>query len=638
MPANKTPFFARWLGGNLVVASQLETTGRYVFVSSDDGTDATGYGASPDAPVATIDYAVQLCTANENDIIVVMPGHTETVVAAGGITFDIAGVRVVGLGQGIDRPTITFTTAATADVLVSAACVTLENLVFVNGIADQAEMVDVDATDCTIRNCEFRQGAATTQLDMLGINGGGANACDRAHVVNCVFKAPAAGNSDAAIELSEIADGVVIEGCTIYGDFDEAAIHNPTGKILTNLTLKGNVVSNILTGIHAIELVSACTGVAVGNMLYGDTLGTILDPGALWCNGNKETDAVDQAGVDSPRASAGGFPDDSITAASIDTGAFTADAYAADALVAATFATGAFTADAFAADALVAATFATGAFTADAFAANALVAATFAADCLAAASFATGCLTADAFAADALIAATFNTGCLTADAFAADALVAATFATGALTADAFAADAIVAATLATGALTADAFAANALVTATFAADFLTNALLADNVISEEQIDADAAQKTTMGIKVARGAADVINGATVPLYTVAGGMVAVHGLVGIVSAFALDGGASATKYSANPTTGTANDLCATADINAAEIGQMLSLTGEPATAMQVGSGGVPLCTAPICVNIGTIDIISAADIGTGGGLVGFTIYYTPIDTGATITAI
>ena len=45
-------------------------------------------------PFATIDYAIGRCTGSRGDIIAVMPGHTEDIAAAGGITLDVAGVAV----------------------------------------------------------------------------------------------------------------------------------------------------------------------------------------------------------------------------------------------------------------------------------------------------------------------------------------------------------------------------------------------------------------------------------------------------------------------------------------------------------------------------------------------------------------
>mgnify|MGYP006139353905 CR=1 FL=1 len=50
---------------------------------------------------------------NKGDVIVVMPGHAETVSGAAGINCDVAGVSIVGLGRGAARPTITMSAATT---------------------------------------------------------------------------------------------------------------------------------------------------------------------------------------------------------------------------------------------------------------------------------------------------------------------------------------------------------------------------------------------------------------------------------------------------------------------------------------------------------------------------------------------
>ena len=50
-------------------------TGERFYVHSVTGTDQTGSGKNPDNPVATLDYAVGLCTASKGDIIYLMPGQ-----------------------------------------------------------------------------------------------------------------------------------------------------------------------------------------------------------------------------------------------------------------------------------------------------------------------------------------------------------------------------------------------------------------------------------------------------------------------------------------------------------------------------------------------------------------------------------
>src|SRR3990167_10978149 len=93
------------IGGNVY-------TGNVFFVDSGnvDGDDSPSAGTKQ-YPFTTIDHAVGKCTANNGDLIIVMPGHTETVTAAAGLDLDVAGITLIGVGNGSDRPTINFTTA-----------------------------------------------------------------------------------------------------------------------------------------------------------------------------------------------------------------------------------------------------------------------------------------------------------------------------------------------------------------------------------------------------------------------------------------------------------------------------------------------------------------------------------------------
>src|SRR4051812_34369402 len=77
----------------------------YYFVNSVTGSN--GNQGTADSPLATIDYAIGLCVADKGTVIVVQPGHTETVSAAGGIACDVAGIYIIGLGAGTDRPQVT---------------------------------------------------------------------------------------------------------------------------------------------------------------------------------------------------------------------------------------------------------------------------------------------------------------------------------------------------------------------------------------------------------------------------------------------------------------------------------------------------------------------------------------------------
>lgn len=287
-----SPLYYKKVAGHLpLIQDASQRVGNVFFVDSGDGTDGAGYGTHPDTPFATLDYAIGQCTANQGDVIFVLPGHAETITAAGGIDLDVAGITVIGLGEGEDRPIITFGTAAAADVDVDAANIKVKNILFKNDIDSQTAMIDVNAADFTMEDCELREGSAKQALIYIDL------AEDRATVRRTKVVSYTAG-ANSGIKIAAAKDEIKIEDCVIDGDFADAGIHNPTGTVATNLRLLRNVVRNRQTGDHAIELVSACTGEAVGNYLYGDTAAAIFDPGSLFTAGNKFGQAIDQESLD----------------------------------------------------------------------------------------------------------------------------------------------------------------------------------------------------------------------------------------------------------------------------------------------------------------------------------------------------
>lgn len=83
---------------------------------------------------ATIDEAIGACVANRGDTIYVAPGHTEAVTSTS-ITCDVAGVKIIGLGSGSFKPTLTFG-ATDSRINVTAANCTWQNFRFQAGVGD----------------------------------------------------------------------------------------------------------------------------------------------------------------------------------------------------------------------------------------------------------------------------------------------------------------------------------------------------------------------------------------------------------------------------------------------------------------------------------------------------------------------
>jgi hypothetical protein len=127
------------------------------FVDSGKGANAGGNGKDADTPFASLDYAIGQCTASNGDMIVVMPGHAETLTAA--IALDIAGITIVGLGNGDNRPSFTLTASAAPAITISADDQKIHNLRFYCATAGTSylkNLLRVAASDVDVSGCEFK--------------------------------------------------------------------------------------------------------------------------------------------------------------------------------------------------------------------------------------------------------------------------------------------------------------------------------------------------------------------------------------------------------------------------------------------------------------------------------------------------
>ena len=242
--------------------------------------DIGGYGQSPQAPFATLDYAIGQCVGGRGDTIFVLEGHAETV--AGTIAADVAGIKLRGLGVGANRPTLTFD--GTADLLeISAANIELTGFVFVCNIASLVRFVTLTggADGAWIHHCLFREGSATG-LSMVEWTG----AADDVVIEDNAFYAPTAGNYDEAILIASTPTRGVIRRNLIIGDWDEGGINNAAGNVATLFEITENHVQNLLTNVAAINLDSAVTGMLTNNRLFTDTQATALDSGSMGVAGN----------------------------------------------------------------------------------------------------------------------------------------------------------------------------------------------------------------------------------------------------------------------------------------------------------------------------------------------------------------
>lgn len=210
------------------------------------------------SPFSTILYAISQCTANRGDIIFVKPGHAETIADATTLILGVAGVAIIGLGSGAMRPTLTFSTAATANIPVTAANVTVYNILHKGNVADIVSAYTATSTntptDFTIDSCEFRDASSKNFIKCFTGNAT-ANSCDGfTFSNNKVFGLAATAASQACIMAAANDRQTYSDNFVIYPVLNDTACLVAFGaNSHTNLRIARNRVfrpSTSTTGGH----------------------------------------------------------------------------------------------------------------------------------------------------------------------------------------------------------------------------------------------------------------------------------------------------------------------------------------------------------------------------------------------------
>jgi len=290
-----------WAGGvtikNMPV---LNTYGGNVFWV-DSGTGSNQHKGTERRPFSTLYYAVTRCTADNGDVVMIKAGHAETITA--NTSLAVAGVAIVGLGNGDNRPTFTGT-AAIDDFDIGADDMSISNCIFTHTTAAATAMINVGADGCSISGCKFVCPAFALQTIVCEYNS------DSLAVEDCVFEVTANGPDKAvSIEKSTTSSPSnirisrnVFNGMNITNAWDLGTIF--ADGICGNILVEDNTFMYIVAATGGVELTAASTGVIKGNVFGGGTLGAMLDPGSCLCFSNYEADAVDESGRQFPTGTA----------------------------------------------------------------------------------------------------------------------------------------------------------------------------------------------------------------------------------------------------------------------------------------------------------------------------------------------
>lgn len=257
--------------------------GKVFYVSNSSVTVEGGVGGldgnpgTYQRPMRTIDYAIGKCVAGRGDIIMVMPGHAETISSATAINLDVAGIAIIGLGVGTARPTLTFDTANTATIPVTANNISIQNFIFVANFLGIASAFTLNAAaDFTLSNCEFRDTSAILNF-LADVTTTVSTNCDRLYVGDCVSKKDGTTNAIAAFQILNTMTGLTLVRNRVTNTVDRAntsVFLSHAALVMTDAYIADNVVhcvnsTNTSVGMFISTSATTGTGIVKNNIIRG---------------------------------------------------------------------------------------------------------------------------------------------------------------------------------------------------------------------------------------------------------------------------------------------------------------------------------------------------------------------------------
>lgn len=244
--------------------------GTIYFVDSSTAGSNNNDGKAPNTAFSTLAYALTKAVAG--DTIVLAPGFAGSLTAAQALS--LAGMSLLGIGQGALKPTITVN-GAVDGLNITGANITVANIAFAPPETDEAtSMINVAAAGCSLLNISGI-GSKTSKnfVDCITIAAGADDLLIQGlEIYNSVVAVNSFISIEAAVNRLKIFDSFCFGDVVTGGVIDSA-------KAL-QIHLKNLVVGVVGTTKPAITLDSNPTGLAE-NCKFSGTDATLANNGAL---------------------------------------------------------------------------------------------------------------------------------------------------------------------------------------------------------------------------------------------------------------------------------------------------------------------------------------------------------------------
>lgn len=242
--------------------------------SAANTNDDSRQGKDPDRPFATLDYALSQMTAGQGDYLIGLPGHAETMTAAGSI--DVAGIHIIGCLCGGLTPTFTGN-AAVDCISIDADDVEFNGFRFgPPGTDAQTANINIAADSAVVKNIYAAECSAASNVNIVNV------ITITADGDNCLLENITLYNKTTAVtsflELEGAASNVRIRNFNAFGDVATAGITD-TAKI-DYLDIDGMRVCVVGSNKPAAVLDSNPEGV-ITNAFFGGSGGTTANVAQL---------------------------------------------------------------------------------------------------------------------------------------------------------------------------------------------------------------------------------------------------------------------------------------------------------------------------------------------------------------------
>ncbi len=153
--ANPAPFVSNYAAIASPWGTFVKPGGRVAaYVRSTGAQDGEDHFAASGLLVTSINEGLKRCRSGQNDIVFVLPGHTETYASTGAVWANlVAGAQIVGVGSpgATNAPTINLTHAG-ASIALNVANVTLTGFNIVGGVATATASIVITGAGVTLAN------------------------------------------------------------------------------------------------------------------------------------------------------------------------------------------------------------------------------------------------------------------------------------------------------------------------------------------------------------------------------------------------------------------------------------------------------------------------------------------------------